>query len=73
MNNTGKETRFISGKSIEDMRGYDSWIVCTTNEGIKFSISFKLLFELFDNYEFLSQRHGDRFRAKKLFSTEELS
>lgn len=70
---TDKETRFISGKSIEHMQGYDSWIACTTDEGIKFSISFKLLFELLNDYEFLSQRHGDRFRAKKFFSTEELS
>lgn len=68
-----KETRFISGKSIQHMQGNDTWITCITDKGEKFSISFTLLFKLFNSYEFLSVKHGERFRAKEFFSVEELN
>jgi hypothetical protein len=58
-----KEIKGVGGTDITNINGYNTWITCTTDKGEKFSINFKLLFQLFDNYEFVLEKYGDRFRA----------
>jgi hypothetical protein len=69
-----KEIKGVSGTDIANINGYNTWITCTTDNGEKFSINFKLLFKLFDNYEFVLEKYGDKFRAISYVQhSEELS
>lgn len=58
-----KEIKGVGGTDIVNIQGYHTWLTCTTDNGEKFSINFKLLFKLFDNYEFVLEKYGNRFRA----------
>lgn len=65
-----REIKGVTGKDITHIDGYNTWITCTTDDGIKFSINFKMLFEILDGFEFNIQRYGDRFRAIEFYRGE---
>lgn len=66
-----KETKNVAGTDIVNISGYNTWITCTTEDGEKFSINFKMLYSLFDKYEFNLEKYGDRFRAIEFYQRGE--
>ena len=62
-NKKEKETKFIHGTAIENIRGYNSWLSCTLNNGERVSISFRILFKLLDQFDLLAEKYGDHFRT----------
>lgn len=65
-----KEIKNVAGTDITNINGYNTWITCTTQDGEKFSINFKMLFEILDKYEFNLQKYGERFRAIEFYQRE---
>jgi|WetSurSiteA1Bulk_404760.scaffolds.fasta_scaffold00318_31 hypothetical protein len=62
-----KVIKNIAGTDIANIHGYNTWITCVTDNNEKFSVSFKLLFELFDKYEFNLEKHGNTFRTIEIY------
>lgn len=58
-----KKIKGIYGKDIETINGNKTYLTCITNTGERFSIGFKQLFKLFDDYEFILEQHGENFRT----------
>jgi hypothetical protein len=58
-----KEIKGIGGTDIATINGNRTYLTCITNNGERFSIGFKMLFKLFDNYEFVVEKHGEHFRT----------
>lgn len=58
-----KEVKVICGDEIETIQGEGTYITCITKNGERFSIGFRQLFKLFDNYRIVLQKHGDHFRT----------
>jgi hypothetical protein len=58
-----KETKFVHGTSIMNIKGYDYWLACTTDENERITISLTEIFKLFDKYDFLVVKYGDRWRV----------
>lgn len=70
MDKKEKEIKNVAGTDIANITGYNTWLSCTTDNGEKFSISFKLLFELFDKCEFNLKKHGKGFRTIEIYQRE---
>jgi hypothetical protein len=66
-----KQIKGVAGTDISNIQGYHTWLTCTTDSGEKFSINFKLLFSLFDDYEFTLEKYGERFRAIGFYNRSE--
>lgn len=66
-----KELRCFNGKDIRLLQGYDGWVKCTLDDGETFSISLRLLFSMFDDYEINVEKYGKRWRAIGFYNREE--
>lgn len=58
-----KEIKGVCGTSIATINGNRTYLTCITDNGERFSIGFNQLFKLFDNYEFVLEKHGENFRT----------
>lgn len=65
-----KETKFIHGTAIQNMKGYFGWVTCKLDNGEKVSLSFKKLFELLDQFDILVEKYGDHWRVIDFESNE---
>lgn len=68
------ETKVVHGTEIVHIDGHDSWLTCRLENGDKVTISFTMLFKLFDNYnlevkEFGAGSDNPRWRTKKFLQT----
>ena len=77
-NMTKKEPlkKIIHGVDIMHIDGHDSWLTCTLKDGEKLTISFTMLFKLFDNYNIEANRFGEgsdnpRWRTSKFIQHSE--
>jgi hypothetical protein len=52
---------------IQNIKGYNSWIACTMDNGERLTSPFTLLFKLLDLYEINAEKVGNRYRAVEFY------
>jgi hypothetical protein len=58
-----KERKVVLGENVYRIDGNRTYLTCITDTGERFSIGFNQLFELFDNYKIILEKHGEHFRT----------
>ncbi len=66
------EIKNFVGTEIQNLKGYNSWLACTTDNGERVTIPFTLLFKLLDNYEINAKKIGNRYRAIEFYKREQI-
>ena len=58
-----RESKLVHGTDVCSMFGKNTRIVCFTEDGNRFTIPFRLLFDLVDNYDWKIEKFGQFNRA----------
>jgi hypothetical protein len=66
-----KEKKSLNGTDIQHLQGYDGWIKCTIGGGETFSISLRLLFDVFNDYKINLEKYGERWRAVGFYNLKD--
>ena len=66
-----RESKLIHGTAVSTMLGKNTRIVCFTEEGERFTIPLKLLFDLIDRYDWTIEKFGQFNRAVSFENTIE--